>query len=112
MILGQWYAVLATFISFADKNGISLACNQYILFFICCDAFSVNMDTLPSSAVMSTLIKYVGNYSNMSASAALLDSCRNVSLVTYLPLHAPPLATPTFLADTYNISRPNSFLSF
>ena len=39
MILGQWYVVSATFISYADENAFSLACNQYILFFVHRDAF-------------------------------------------------------------------------
>ena len=72
----------------------------------------LNMETLPPSAVLPTLINDVGNSSNVSASAALLESCGKGSFVTYLPLHAPPLATPTFLADTHNIGRPNCFLSF
>ena len=69
----------------------------------------VKMDTLPSSAVLSTLISDVGNSSNVSDSAALLESYRNGSLVTYLMLHAPPLVTPTFLADTRNIGKHNFF---
>ena len=39
VILGQWYTVLATFISIADENEISLACNQYIRFLIYCYSF-------------------------------------------------------------------------
>ena len=72
----------------------------------------VKMDTLSSSAVLPTLISNVGNYSNVSASAALLESCGNGSEVMYLPLQATPLATPTFLSDIINIGRPNYFLSF
>ena len=72
----------------------------------------VKMDTLPSSAVLSTRISDVGDYLNVSASAALLESCRNGSVATYLPLQAPPLATPNSLSDTRNIGRPNCFLSF
>ena len=62
----------------------------------------VKMDTLASSAFLPTLIRYVGNSSNMYTSAALLESCGNGSVVTYLPLQALPLANPTFLADTRN----------
>ena len=72
----------------------------------------VNMETLPSLAVLTTLIKDVGGSLNVSDSVALLESWGKGSLVTYLPLHAPPLATPTFLADMRNIGRPNLFLSF
>ena len=72
----------------------------------------VKMETLPLSAVLTTLIINVGNSSNVSDSAALLESCGNGSVVTYLPVQAPPLATPTFLADTCNIGRPKFFLSF
>ena len=70
------------------------------------------MDTLPSSAVFPTLISDVGNYSNVSASAALLESCGNGIVVMYLPLQATPLATPTFLSDIINIGRPNFVLYF
>ena len=70
------------------------------------------MDTLPSSAVLTTLIIDVGNSLNVSASAALLESWCNGSVVMYLPFQDMTLATPTFLADTRNIGRPNVFLSF
>ena len=69
------------------------------------------MDTLPLSDVLPTLSSEVGNYLNVSASAALLESCGNGSEVTYLPLQAPPLATPTFLSTILNIGRPNLVLS-
>ena len=72
----------------------------------------VKMDTLPSSDVYPTLISEVRNSSNVSASAALLVSCGNVSAVTYLPFQAPPLATPNFLSDILNIGRPKFFLYF
>ena len=58
----------------------------------------VKLDKLPLSSVLPTLINDAGNSSNVSASAALLESCGNGSVVTYLPLQAPPLATPTFLS--------------
>ena len=70
------------------------------------------MDTLPSLAVLPTLNNDFGNSSNVSASDALLDTWGKGSLVTYLPLHVPPLATPTFLVDKRNIGRPNFFLSY
>ena len=72
----------------------------------------VKMDTLPSSAVLPTLISKVGNSSNVSASAAFMESCGNGSEVTYLPLQDPPLATPTLLSDILNIGRPNLVLYF
>ena len=72
----------------------------------------VKMETLPSSDVLPTLISEVGNSSNVSASATLLESCRNGSEVTYLPFQAPPLATPTFLSDIINTGRPNFVLYF
>ena len=43
----------------------------------------VNMDKFPSSDVLPTLISEVGNYLNVSASAAFLESCGNVSEFTY-----------------------------
>ena len=72
----------------------------------------VKMDTLPLSAVLPTLIGNIGNYSHVSTSTALLESCRNGSVVSYLPLQAPPLATPNFLSDILNIGRPTFVLSF
>ena len=74
--------------------------------------YLVKIDMLLSLAVFTTLNRDVGNSSNASAPAALLESCGNGILVTYLPLHALPFATPTFLADMGNIGRPNCFLSF
>ena len=71
----------------------------------------MKIDTLPSSAFLPTLIRDVGNYLNVSASAALLESCWNGSVVTYLPLKAPPLTTTTFLSDVLNIGRTNFVLS-
>ena len=70
------------------------------------------MDTLPPSDVLPTVIRDVGNYSDVSASAALLESCGNGSVVTYLPSQALPLATPTLLADKRNIGMPNYLLFF
>ena len=74
--------------------------------------YLVKMDTLPLSYVLPTLISNVGDYLNLSVSAALLEIFRNGSVVTYLKFQAPPLATPTFLADTRNIGRPNFFCPF
>ena len=70
------------------------------------------MDTLPLSDIFPTLISDVGDSSNVSAFAVLLESCGNGSVVTYLLLQVPSLATPNFLADTHNICRHNVFLSF
>ena len=72
----------------------------------------VKMDMLPSSAVLPTLISYVGNSSNVSASSSLVESCSNGSEVTYLPLQSPLLANPTFLSDILNIGMPNFVMSF
>ena len=74
--------------------------------------YLVKMDTLPSSSVFPTLIKDVGNSSDVSVSAALLESWGKGRLVTYVPLHTPQLVTPNFLAETRNIGRPNFFLYF
>ena len=71
----------------------------------------VKMDTVPSSDVLPTLISEVENSLNVSASAAFLKIYGNGSEVTYLPLQAPPLDTPTFLFDILNSSRPNLVLS-
>ena len=82
--------------------------NASFSFYIVTPSF-VKMGTLPSSDVLPTLIRYVGNYSNVSASAALMERCGNGTLVNYLPLHSRPLAKPTLLTDTCNIGRPNFF---
>ena len=65
----------------------------------------VKMETLPSLAFFPTLIIEVGDSSNVSASADFLESCSNGSVVTQLPLQAPPLATPAFLYNILNIGR-------
>ena len=107
--LGQWYAVSATFISSADENGFLWhVINTSSSLYIVTPSF-LKMDTSPLSAVFPTPIRYFGDYLNVSASAALLESCVHGSLVTYLLLHAPPLVTPTFLADTRNIGKHNFF---
>ena len=62
--------------------------------------------------ILPKLISEVGNYENVSDSAALLESCGNGSDVTYLLLQEPPLATPTFFSDVLNIGRPNLDLFF
>ena len=72
----------------------------------------VKVDMLPLSDLLPTLISDVGNFFNVSASAALLESCRNDSAVTYLIFKALLLSPPTFLSDILNIGRPNFFLSF
>ena len=55
--------------------------NKYSSLYILTSSF-VNMDTLPSLAVLPTLIRDVGNYLNVYASPAFLESCGNGSLVT------------------------------
>ena len=74
--------------------------------------YLVNINTLSSLAVLPRLINDVGNSSDMSASAALFESCGKGSMVTYLLFHALSFATPNFLAETRNIGCPNFLLSF
>ena len=71
----------------------------------------VNMETLPSLAVLTTLMSDVRNSSNMSASVAFLDNYGKGRLVTYLPLLVPPFANPTRLFDVHRIRNPNPILS-
>ena len=37
-VLGQWYPVSITFISFANDNGLSFTCDEYIFFSLYCYA--------------------------------------------------------------------------
>ena len=67
---------------------------------------------MTQSALFTTLISDVVNSYNLSASASLLESYRDGSVMTYLPLQVPPLAIPTFLADTRKIGRPNLSVIF
>ena len=69
------------------------------------------MDTFPSSTVFPTLIKDDGNFSNVSASTYVVESCGKGSRVTYLPLLVPPLATVTRLCDGLNIGNFSLILS-
>ena len=74
--------------------------------------YLVKMDTLPSLAVSPTIIKDDGNSLNVSASATFSDIWGKHSLLTYLPLHALLLVTPTLLLETRNIDKPNFSLYF
>ena len=74
--------------------------------------YFLKMNTLPSLAFFLTLIRDIWNFLNVSDSTSLLESYGNGILMTYLPLHAQPLFTPTLLAGTCNIGGPNFFLSF
>ena len=69
------------------------------------------MDTFPSSEVFPALIKYDGNYSNMSVSANIVYSWGKVIRVTYLPSLVPPLATATRLCDGLKIGNFGLILS-
>ena len=90
---------------------LSLTCDQHTFSLYTVTPSLVKIEMLPSSAIFPTLISNVGDSSNVSAYASLLESCRNGSVVRYLSFQASPLATPTFLADSRNIGRPNfSFL--
>jgi len=59
----------------------------------------VNTDTVPSSAILPTLIREVGKSWNVSARIAWAENCQNGRWVTYVALLVPPLATPTFCVD-------------
>ena len=72
---------------------LSLTCDQHTFSLYTVTPSLVKIEMLPSSAIFPTLISNVGDSSDVSAYASLLESCRNGSVV-------PPLATPTFLADT------------
>ena len=85
--------------------------NTYYSFYMVTPSL-VNIEILTLLDFLPTLINDVGNSLNVSASAALMESRGKGSLVTYLLLHAPPLATPPFLAEMHNVVRPNFFLSF
>ena len=63
------------------------------------------MDIFTSSEVFPTLIKDDGNYSNVSASADIVDSRGKGSCVTYLPLLVPPLVNARRLCDSLKISN-------
>ena len=71
----------------------------------------VKIDTVPSSAVLPTLMRDVGKSSNESAVAAFGERLLNGRRVTYFALLAPPFATPTLLIDFFRIGKPMCFLS-
>ncbi len=66
----------------------------------------VNIDIVPSSGVLPTLISELGKSSNESALAAWLDSYLNGRRLTCHAVLVPPLATPTRFVDGCMIGRP------
>ena len=85
MVLGQWDPVSASFISFADDNWLVMTCDEYIFLFMYVDTILCEDVHVPSSDVLPTLSSVVGNYSNVSADAALLESCGDGIDITHLP---------------------------
>ena len=66
----------------------------------------VNIDIVPSSDVLPTLISELGKLSNESALAAWLDICLNGRQLTCCAVLVPPLATPTRFVDGRMVGRP------
>ena len=66
----------------------------------------VNIDIVPSSNVLPTLISELGKSSNESALAARLDSCLNGRRLTCHAVLVPPLAMPTRFVDGRVIGSP------
>jgi hypothetical protein len=54
-------------ISYSDEDGFALACDEYIFFLEYIDTFFVQTETVPSLAILPTLIKEVGKSWNVSA---------------------------------------------
>ena len=72
----------------------------------------VNIDILPSSAVIPTLMRDVGNLLNVSACLAFDDNDGKGKLVTCWLFLFSLLETMTCLVDRRNIGRPAAFISF
>ena len=70
------------------------------------DAFFVNIDIVPSSYVLPTLISELGKSSNEPALAARSDSCLNGRRLTCRAVLVPPLATLTRFVDGRMIGSP------
>ena len=68
----------------------------------------VNIDIVPSSNVLPTLISELGKSLIESALAARLDSCLNGRRLTCRAVLVPPLATPTRFDDGRMIGRSTS----
>ncbi len=66
----------------------------------------VNTKTVPSSAVLPTLIRDVGKSLNVSARLDRADSFQKGSWVTYLALLVPPFATPSCHVEGLRMGRP------
>ena len=66
----------------------------------------VNIDIVPLSDVLPTLISELGKSSNESALAARSDSCLNGRRLTCRAVLVPPLATPTRFVDGRMVGRP------
>ena len=69
----------------------------------------VNIDIVPSSVVLPTLISELGKLLNEPALAAWLESCLNGRLLTCRAVRVPPLAMPTYFVDGRMIGSPTFF---
>ena len=68
LLLHQRYLVSSMAISYSDKDGFVLACDEHI-FFLEQPSF-VKTETVPSLVVLPTFIKEVGKSRNVSACIA------------------------------------------
>ncbi len=59
-LLHQRYLVLSMVISNSNEYGFAFACDEYVFFLEFIDSLFMNTETVPSSAVLPTLIKDVG----------------------------------------------------
>ena len=66
----------------------------------------MNIDIVPLSDVLPTLISELGKSLIESALAARLDSCLNGRRLTCRAVLVPPLATPTRFVDGHVIGSP------
>ena len=72
----------------------------------------VKIDIVPSSAVLPTLIRDVGNSLNVSACHAFMDKAGQGKLVMCWPLLFSPFVTMTCLVDGRKMGRRAAALSF
>ena len=112
LVLVQWNAVSAMLVVYSNEDWFTSACDEHVLVIVNGDSITCEIDTVPASDILPTLISDVGKSSNESAWRALLEMFLNGSWVTCLAWLEPPFATPTRLVELRSMGSPAEILSF
>ncbi len=69
-LLHQWYLASTMAISNSDEDGFALACDEHVFFLEYIDTFFVKTETVPSLAILPTLINAIGKFWSVAACIA------------------------------------------